>query len=269
MAQLELPLPEVTVEDFSRAWKRFELVATAKEWNSEKRAKVLPTLLRGKLVDIYIDLDEATKEDLAEVKKALMKKAGLIKDPLVAGKEFMVRSQVQGETVEHFAEELSRLFSQAYPTEAPASDMLLQRFLTGILPSIGRQLLLRGKPTTFKQAIKDASDIEYALNFEPSPEQLPESRKEINVVTQKQGPMELQKLQETLDRVSTRLEALELRLSKKEDNVPSRGDRRPRRQTRQNFRQTCWQCGEMGHFQRNCPLNYNGPARPVGSWPPQ
>ena len=112
MAQLDLPLPEVTVEDFSRAWKRFELVATAKEWNAEKKVKVLPTLLRGKLVDIYITLDEDTKADLAEVKKALMKRAGLIKDPLVSGKEFMIRSQVQGETIEHFAEELMELFSQ-------------------------------------------------------------------------------------------------------------------------------------------------------------
>ena len=87
-------------------------MATAKEWNPEKRAKVLPTLLCGRLMDIYIDLDDDTKADLAEVKKALMKKAGLVKDPLVAGKEFMVRSQVQGETVERFAEELSRLFSR-------------------------------------------------------------------------------------------------------------------------------------------------------------
>ena len=265
MAQFELPLPEVTIEDFSRAWKRFELVATAKEWNPEKRAKVLPTLLRGRLVDIYIDLDDDTKADLAEVKKALMKKAGLIKDPLVAEKEFMVHSQVQGETVERFAEELSRLFSQAYPTEAPISDILLQRFLTGILPSIGRQLLLRGKPTTLKQAIKDASDIEYALSFESSPE----SRKEINVVTQKQGLTELQKLQETLEKVSKRLETLELNLSKQKDNAPSRGNRRSGRQTQQNFRQACWHCGEIGHFQHNCPLNYNGPVRPVGSWPSQ
>ena len=36
----------------SCAWKRFELVATVKEWSPEKRAKVLPTLLHGKLVDI-------------------------------------------------------------------------------------------------------------------------------------------------------------------------------------------------------------------------
>ena len=86
MAQLDLPLPEVTVEYFSSAWKRFELVAIAKEWNAEKKVKVLLTLLHGKLVDIYITLDEDTKTDLAEVKKALIKRAGLIKDPLVSGR---------------------------------------------------------------------------------------------------------------------------------------------------------------------------------------
>ena len=56
-------------------WKRFELVATAKEWSPEKRAKILPTLLHGKLIDIYVDLNDDTKRDLAEVcKKDLMKR---------------------------------------------------------------------------------------------------------------------------------------------------------------------------------------------------
>ena len=77
-------------------------------------------------MDIYIDLDGDTKANLAEVEKVLMKMVGLIKDPLVAGKELMVHLQVQGETIECFAEELLRVFSQAYPTEAPTSDILLQ-----------------------------------------------------------------------------------------------------------------------------------------------
>lgn len=37
MAQsLDIPLPEVTAEDFKRAWTRFELVAKAKEWEDAK-----------------------------------------------------------------------------------------------------------------------------------------------------------------------------------------------------------------------------------------
>ena len=34
MAQLDLPLPEITVADFQRSWTRFELVASAKEWDA-------------------------------------------------------------------------------------------------------------------------------------------------------------------------------------------------------------------------------------------
>jgi len=51
MAQsFDLPLPEITVNDFWHSWTRFELVATAKEWNEAKQKLKLPTLLRGKLV---------------------------------------------------------------------------------------------------------------------------------------------------------------------------------------------------------------------------
>ena len=102
MAQMDLSLPEITKEDFLRAWTRFELVAAAKDWNTAKRATMLPTLLRGKLVDIYIKLSEEIRGDLVEVKKAVMSKAGLTKDSLVAGKEFITRIQQDGQPVNTF-----------------------------------------------------------------------------------------------------------------------------------------------------------------------
>ena len=46
---LDLPLTEVTVEEFHHAWTRFELVAKAKEWDKARQKLVLPTLLCGKL----------------------------------------------------------------------------------------------------------------------------------------------------------------------------------------------------------------------------
>ena len=78
------------------------------------------------------------------------------------------------------------------------SGILLQRFLTGLLPSLSRQVLLRGKPTSLEQAIKDAEEIEYALSFQTSVEQ----PKEINALPPQQGPTELEKLQETLEKMS-------------------------------------------------------------------
>ena len=41
----DIPLPEITVEDFSRAWTQFELVSSAKAWEVDKQAAILPTLL--------------------------------------------------------------------------------------------------------------------------------------------------------------------------------------------------------------------------------
>ena len=50
---------------------------------------ILPTLLRGKLVDYYVELDEAIKASMKLLKTALMRRARLIEDPLTAGKIFI------------------------------------------------------------------------------------------------------------------------------------------------------------------------------------
>lgn len=76
LVTIDLPLPEITIEEFHRAWIRFELVVKAKEWNDEQQKLVLPTLLRGKLVDYYTEADKGTRGDLEQLKTMLMTKAG-------------------------------------------------------------------------------------------------------------------------------------------------------------------------------------------------
>ena len=264
MAQLDLPLPEITVSDFERSWTRFELVASAKEWNDTKKKLILPTLLRGKLVDVYIALDEETRGDLPNTKTALMQSAGVLRDPLTAGQAFMSRRQGTGETVRDYAMHLKKLFVESYPGEAQTSVILLQRFLTGLSPSICRQLLLKGKPTSLAYAITDATGIEYALNFEPAQESC-----EINVVKPgTAGNDESKKLQSVIEQMAKKLEVLEMKLesatipSKRIAPQPTR-----RRPPPNNDVRTCWRCGEIGHLRRQCPLNDNRPVRPVGGWP--
>ena len=149
MAQFDLLLPEITTKEFSRAWTRFELVSTAKEWNTEKQVMILPTLLHGKLVDYYVELDEALKTSMKLLKTALMMRAGLIKDPITAGKIFISCCQHANDKAEGFTNFLRKLFKQAYPDEEVTSGILLQRLLTGLHMPVSHQILLHRQPTTF------------------------------------------------------------------------------------------------------------------------
>ena len=274
----DLPLPEISVEDFTRAWIRFKLVSAAKEWNAEKQASIVPTLLRGKLVDYYVELDATTKADLKQLKTALMRKAGLAQDPLTAGKLFISHCQRPGEKAEDFAEQLKKLFKQAYPDEELTSGILLQRFLTGLTAAVSRQMLLRGQPTTFEQAVDSAKEVEYAFNFESKSAE--QATKDINAIS-KPHILEDQKLavqlQDTLEQMTKRLEALETRLQSSDTGQTGRDRMNPSQNRRGKNRarytpdhdyRGCWECGELGHFRRDCPqLNYHRPARSVGGWP--
>ena len=79
-----------------------------------------------------------------------MMRAGLARDPLTAGKIFISRCQLPGEKAEDFENDLKKIFKQAYPEEELTSGILLQRFLTGLVASVSRQMLLRGQPTSFE-----------------------------------------------------------------------------------------------------------------------
>ena len=114
-AQLDLLLPELSVENFSRAWMQFELVAAAKQWDEAKQLTILPTLLRERLLDYYVELDTDQKGSLRALKDALMTKAGIAQDPLMAGRAFGARHQGPQERAADFATALRKLFIQAYP----------------------------------------------------------------------------------------------------------------------------------------------------------
>ena len=268
---LELPLPELLTEDFKRGWTRFEFIATAKGWNAERQLAVIPTLLRGKLIDDYVELPDATKADLGRLKAALQDRAGVKEDPLVASKQFNQRSQGSEEKVKDFAATLKRLFKDAYSAESLDSAVLLQRFLTGLRPEIGRQLLLRNRPDTFTNALKDAEEIEYALAFDGSGEGI------CAIAHKKRQSEHLDSatLTQTLEALTKRLESLETTLQKNKTQGPSHPTNGGQRYTptqQQYYRGRklgpCYNCGQEGHFYRSCPLNFHGPVPKVdGSWP--
>lgn len=282
MAQsLELPLPEITTNDFTRAWSRFELVATAKEWDAAKQLAYLPTLLRGKLIDIYLELDDASKADMKTLKAALSEKSGLTKDYLSAAKAFMERTQGPDEKVADYASQLKKLFREGHSDEDLTSKVLLQRFITGLRAPVSQQLLLKNsKPASLDEALKIAGEVEFVLNLEKQPLQATSA---INAV-KTQEEQRLDSLQQAVVQMTKKLETLEAKLSQAParrtseiaESKPDPGRsasssgfgpraRFPRRRWQDD--KPCFLCGEFGHWRRECPLNSNKPAREVaGGW---
>ena len=97
----------------------------------------------------------------------------------------------------------------------------------GLLPPVSQQILLRGQPTAFEQAVETAKEVEYALNFETK--STDEATKDINVINRPR-PMEDPKLaiqlQLALDQMTKLLEDLEQRLII--DNSTDSGERSSR-----------------------------------------
>ena len=270
--KVNIPLPDITCEDFESSWIRFELVAAAKEWSQEKQALILPTLLRGKLVECYVELEADTKKAVNYVKEELVKRLRLCREPLEAGKLFMTRSQLERERVTEFAMQLKKLFKQAYPEENSTSGILLQRFVMGLKTPVSRQLLLRGKPDTFENAIEAAREIELVLEFESKPMEL--NAKISSVEDCDTGLLAaLKDLTERLGNMEAQIQSV-VQCSVAAGNSKTRAEARGTEQEagrrhvrpvsyddrRRSGRMCCFRCGEEGHIKRFCPLNFNGPA---------
>ena len=263
----DLVIPDIACEDFESSWIRFELVAAAKEWSQEKQALILPTLLRGKLVECYIELEADTKKAVKCVKEELVKRLRLCREQLEAGKLFMARSQLEKERVAEFAMHLKKLFKQAYPEERSTSGILLQRFVLGLKTPISTQLLLRGKPDTFEKAIEVAREIELVLEFESKPMEL--HAKVSSVEDCDTG------LKVALKELTERLGNMEAQLQSAVQSSVAAGSSKTKAETRvteqeagrrcasndhwrKSGRTCCFRCGEEGHIKRYCPLNFNG-----------
>lgn len=275
MAERDIPLPEISVEEFHQAWTRFELAAVAKEWDANKQLSVVPALLRGKLVDYYVQLQDGEKTSMKVLKTALMVRSGVAKEPLTAAKLFTDRIQGSQERVGDYGMALKKAFKEAFPDELVTSAVLLQRFLTGLRPAITQQILLQKQPGNLDEAIKAATAVEYALNFG-------KGEQTSVYAVQTQHDDRFKELHTLIQQMSNRFDSLDAQLRVAREETAPRDERRvrfseqsaPRDERRMHFSeetaprderrvrfsgqrlasQRCYECGQYGHWKQDCPL---------------
>ena len=114
----------------------------------------------------------------------------------------------------------------------------MQTFLSGLRPSIARQVMLKGRPTALDKAIEEAVTVEEALEFGGADTmEVP-----VHAVHPKQTTTEVEQLRHMLERMSQKFESFEQQLKKW--------------MLVERPTTTAWN-GKEGHRKRECLLNFN------------
>ena len=188
----------------------------------------------------------------------------------------MTRSQLERERVTEFTMQLKKIVQTSVSWRGQYVRHTLQRFVMGL---VSRQLLLRGKPDTFENAIEAAREIELVLEFESNPMEL---NAKISSVEDCDTGLQaaLKDLTERLGNMEAQIQSV-VQCSVAAGNSKTKAEARGTEQEagrrhlrpvsyddrRRSGRMCCFWCGEEGHIKRFCPLNFNGPAGTAnGSW---
>ena len=225
MATGHVSVPKPFCEGDAREWfQRFEICATANQWNAATRALKLPTLLEGEALAIWLELSTEQKADYAVAKEHLITK--MAPTEFVSLEEFHSRKMRPGEAIAPYLYDLKRLLQQAMPElEANASkSLLLHQFLSGLPASISRQLRATGD-TKELDAVVQRAKVLMAVS---------EQEQAAAMTVAPQSPCEVDDLKTQITELTEQVAALTAR---QKNGGPKR----------------CFYCNKLGHTQRSCP----------------
>ena len=145
---MDIPLPEITIEDFHQAWTRFEWWLQRR--NGVKTSSWLSFQLEVGGLLYRLGRRKAFRPGALEITQ---EESRIDDGPTRRCAEVSIPSQKPQERVSDFATDLKKLFGLVYPEGAKSSSVLLWRFLTGLHPEISRHVLLKGRPSSLEKAM--------------------------------------------------------------------------------------------------------------------
>ena len=127
---------------------RFQMVAEVCQWSPQAKLVNLATRLSGQAYAFYRSCTPRQRTSFDSLTAALRKRFTPVRLQVVESSVFHERKQLEAESVDQFAQELTRLFFRAYPNsqqgsseaEAMGKAVLASQFVSGLRPDVKRKV---------------------------------------------------------------------------------------------------------------------------------
>ena len=266
------PEPYDGTGDWEEYQAYFEQLAFMHGWDRATMAMVLGVSLRGAARSVLTGFTLGQRRDYESLIRALKQNFSPAQKVHTYLAELKCRKRKPNETLSSLGRDIARLVRLAYPqadqaTKETIGINALMDALPG--PAIETRLhVLRGQPETLQEAIAFAMEVDSVIESSGSKGPV---RRGVNQVDSerpgKEGKSELKLMAEALQKLEAKVEALskgtrDQAMQKLEAKIEALNKSAQERRFRKRdlSEVTCFNCGDKGHYKRDCkkPLKSQG-----------
>lgn len=240
--------------DGKTAWDafkmQFEMLAQINKWTTEEKSAYLAVGLRGPALAVLSNMPADKLYDYDTLVSALEARFGNAHQSELHKMKLRGRIRRREETLAELAEDIEYLTRLAYPDAAPAMQESLAKdqFIDSLLEEDMRLKIRQSQPKSLRDAVELALELEaFQLASRQRVKTVRGAAMETPIQTEVSADdvrkQMMQCMQQCVDAMLNRTA---------EENSGPRG-RRTRRGPGGRKEVKCWSCGQLGHFQRDCP----------------